>query len=379
MSIEIQKDLENESITKYLDFIFEKINIDGYEIVYKITNSKTNLNAIISIHDLTLGTALGGIRIKNYSSFDEALNDVLRLSKGMTYKSAVAEVGFGGGKSVIMLQPSQKKTQELLLSFGEAVDFLKGKYICAEDMGCTPDDMLTISKKTKYVVGLPTEKSSGNPAKFTAWGVFQGIRATLYKLFGSTSFQGRKIAIQGLGSVGLNLVDFLFWQGADLVVTDVNPEALKTVSSTYGIKAVKPNEIFEQQCDIFSPCAIGGIINDDNISKLKCKAVCGCANNQLLEDRHADILKKKNILYAPDFVVNAGGLLNVSAELDKEGYHPKRPKEKIDKIYDMILEIYNISEKNDISTNQAAIKLAQFKIESGIGKRKDRLYFHYFE
>jgi len=373
------KDSLEENVINYLDFVFEKLDVDGYELVYKICNSKTKLNAIIALHDLTLGTALGGIRIKNYSTFDDALNDVLRLSRGMTYKSAVAEVGFGGGKSVVMLEKDQKKTKELLLSFGEAVNFLNGKYICAEDMGCTPDDMLVISNKTKYVVGLPTIKSSGNPSKFTAWGIFQGIKATLKKLYGSTSVKSKKFAIQGLGSVGLHLLDFLFWEGADITVTDINEELLQKLKASFGVKVVKPSEIYEQNVDIFSPCAVGGIINDETIAQLKCKAICGCANNQLLNDRHSNLLKDKNILYAPDFVVNAGGLINVSSELDKEGYNPRKSKEKIDKLYEMILEIYEISEKNNISTNEAAIKLAQFKIKSGIGIRKEKLYFNHLE
>ncbi len=378
MSIKLQKKTNKSSIKKYSDFVFEKLDIEGYEEVYKVINDKTKLLAIISIHDTTLGCALGGTRIYSYPSFEKALEDVLRLSKGMTYKSAAAEAGFGGGKSVIIVNNIKDKTQELLTSFGQAVNILEGKYICAEDMGCTPQDMLIIKKKTKYVVGLPQEKSSGDPSRFTAWGVFRGIQATLNKLYGSDSVNNKKIAIQGLGSVGLHLVDHLFWQGADLIITDIDEEKTKRFASKYGAKYVKPQDIYKEKCDIFSPCAIGGIINDKTIDVLQCKAICGCANNQLLEDRHSDLLKSKNILYAPDFIVNAGGLINVAAELDKEGYHPKRPRDKIHKLYDMLNEIYKIADESNISTNQAAIKLAQYKIKCGIGKRK-QLYFHHFE
>jgi leucine dehydrogenase len=378
MTIELQKKSNKPSIKKISDFIFEKLDIEGYEDVYKITNEKSKLLAIISIHDTTLGCALGGIRIYSYPNFEKALEDALRLSKGMTYKSAVAEAGFGGGKSVIIVNSIKDKTEDLLTSFGEAVDLLKGKYICAEDMGCSPQDMLVIKKKTKYVVGLPLEKSSGDPSGFTAWGVFRGIQATLNKLYGSTSVADKKIAIQGLGNVGMHLADYLFWHGADLILTDIDEEKAKRLATKYGAKAVKAENIYKEKCDIFSPCAIGGIINDNTIPHLQCKAICGCANNQLLEDRHCDLLKEKNIIYAPDFVVNAGGLINVANELDKEGYHPKTSREKIHKLYEMINEIYKIADDENISTNQAAIKLAQYKIKCGIGRRK-QLYFHHFE
>lgn len=378
MSIQLQKNTKRSSIKNISDFVFEKLDVEGYKEVYKITNSKTKLLAIISIHDTTLGCSLGGIRILSYPNFEKALEDALRLSKGMTYKSAVAEAGFGGGKSVIILQDSKDKNEALLTSFAEAVNILEGRYICAEDMGCTPNDMAIIGKVTKYAVGLPNEKSSGDPSGFTAWGIYRGIQATLNKIYGSDSVANKKIAIQGLGSVGHHLVDYLFWNGADLVITDIDEKKAKQIAFKYGIRAVKPDEIFTQKCDIFSPCAIGGILNDKTINSLKCKAICGCANNQLLEDRHGDMLKEKNILYAPDFVVNAGGLINVAAELDKEGYDPKRSRDKVHKIYEMLNDIYKIADENNISTNQAAIKLAQYKIKCGIGKRK-QLYFHHFE
>lgn len=379
MSIDIQKNPVKAPIKRYLDFIFEKLPIPGYEMVYKISNEKTNLLAIVAIHDTTLGDALGGTRIKSYATFEEALEDVLRLSKGMTYKSAIAQEGFGGGKSVIILKDIKDKNEKLLRSFGQAVNFFKGKYIGAEDMGCSEEDVLTVSKETKYVVGLPLEKSSGNPARFTAWGIFRGIQATLNKLYGSTSINNKKIAIQGLGSVGMLLADYLFWHGADLVISDIDEKKLKKLAITYGAKVVRPNDIYKEECDIFSPCAMGGIINDETIDVLRCKAVCGSANNQLLEDRHGNILKEKNILYVPDFVVNSGGLLNVAAELDKEGYNPKRPRNKVHKLYDVVTQIYEIADENDISTNLAAIKLAQYNIKCGIGRRKEKLYFHHFE
>jgi len=378
MTIELQKKINKSSIKKYSDFIFEKLKIEGYEDVYKVTNYKTKLLAIISIHDTTLGKALGGIRIKDYPNFEKALEDVLRLSKGMTYKSAITEAGFGGGKSIIIVNSINDKNETLLQSFGEAVNILKGRYICAEDMGCSPEDVLVIRKKTKYVVGLPHKKSSGDPSKFTAYGILRGIQSILNRLYGSDCINNKKIAIQGLGSVGKHLAEFLFWNGADLILSDIDEEKAKEIAFKYKAKAVKAEDIYKEKCDIFSPCAIGGIINDETIDVLQCKAICGCANNQLLEDRHADILREKKILYAPDFVVNAGGLINVAAELDKEQYHPKRSREKIHKIYETLSEIYKKADENNISTNQAAINLAQYKIKCGIGKR-EQLYFHHFE
>lgn len=375
MAVKIQKNINKKNVKKYLDFVFEKLEIEGYEAVYKVTNAKTDLLAIIALHDSTLGTPLGGTRIATYKNFDEALTDALRLSKGMSYKAAMAEVGFGGGKSVIVVKDIKDKNEKLLKSFGEAVNILEGNYICSEDMGCTPKDVMVIREKTKYVVGLPHEKSSGNPSKFTAWGVFQGILATLKKLYGSKSIKGKKIAIQGLGSVAHYLIEHLFWHGADLIISDIDETKLKKFANAATI--VTPQDIYKQECDIFVPCAIGGIINDETIAMLRCKAVCGAANNQLLEDRHAEVLRDKNILYAPDFVVNAGGLINVSFELDKEGYCPKKSLQKTDKIYTSLLEIYKIADQNDITTNKAAIKLAQFKMKSGIGKRKSNLYFHH--
>lgn len=378
MSIGLQKKSTKSSIIKYFDFVFEKLEIDGYEEVYKVTNDKTKLLAIIAIHDTTLGCALGGTRIHFYPNFEDALKDALRLSKGMTYKSAVAEAGFGGGKSVIIVNSLQDKNEELLSSFGQAVNFLEGKYICAEDMGCTPQDMLHIRKKTKFVVGLPHEKSSGDPSKFTAWGVYRGIQATLKKLYKDDSVENRKIAIQGLGNVGIHLAEILFWNGADLVLSDIDEKKTKMLCAKYGANAVSPKDIYKENCDIFSPCAIGGIINDETIDLLQCKAVCGSANNQLLDDKHGDMLKRKNILYAPDFVINAGGLINVANELDKDGYNSKKPRAKVHKLYEMVSEIYKIAQENDISTNEAAIKLAHYKIKCGIGRR-DKLYFHHFE
>lgn len=358
-----------------MELQMEKLPVKGYEQVLKVTEKKSKLTAIIAIHDTTLGPALGGIRIHSYASFNEALEDALRLSKGMTYKSAVSEVGFGGGKSVIIADSKTEKTPERLLAFGAAVDSLGGNYICAEDVGCTPEDCKIIRRATKYVVGLPS--SSGNPGPFTAWGVFRGIQSAAKKVFGTDSLEGVTVAIQGLGNVGSNLANYLFWAGANLILSDSDFAKAECLAARYGAKAIPADQILSVECDILAPCALGGIINDQTIPRFRCKAIAGGANNQLLRDAHALVLKEKGILYAPDFVINSGGLLNVSAELEENGYNPAYPRAKTSKIYDCLTAIYEISEKSKDSTHAAALSLAEYRIKYGIGKRLLSPVFHH--
>lgn len=355
----------------------ERLTVKGYDQVVKVTDKTVGLSAIIAIHDVTLGPALGGIRIQPYSTFNDALEDVLRLAKGMTYKSAVAEVGYGGGKSVIIADPKKQKTPEMLLAFGAAVQELGGIYICAEDVGCTTEDVKIVRRATKYVVGLADSKSSGDPGPFTAWGTFRGIQATLKKLFGSDSLEGRTIAIQGLGNVGLNLAEFCFWAGATLLLSDIDPIKVQKTAAKYGAKVMAPDQILFAECDILAPCALGGVLNDQTIPKLHCKGIAGCANNQLLKGIHADLLRDRGILYAPDFVINAGGLLNVAAELEDEGYVPTHPRQKVQRIYDTLGAIYEIAERNRESTHTAALALADYRIKYSIGKRVIPPTFHH--
>ena len=355
----------------------EKIEVDGYELVVKATHREAGLTSIIAIHNSTLGPSLGGIRIQPYASFEKALEDVLRLSRGMTYKSAIAEVGFGGSKSVIIADPKTGKTPELLLAFGEAVERLQGRYICAEDAGCNVEDVKIIRRKTKYVVGLPNAKSSGDPSPFTAWGVFRGIQSVIKKIFGTDSLEGKTVAVQGLGNVGAHLSEFLFWAGAGLVLSDLDMNKAARLARKYGGKAVSPDQILQTECDVFAPCAFGAVLNDQTIPQLRCKAVAGAANNQLLRDSHANVLRDRKILYAPDFVINAGGLLNVAAELEDEGYEPTAPRYKIHHIYDTLLAIYEIAERNQESTHTAALSLADYRIKYGLGKRVIPPTFHH--
>lgn len=357
--------------------LIEKIPVEGYELVVRLTDPETSLHAIIAIHDTTLGPALGGTRIYPYASEKEALEDVLRLSKGMTYKSSIVGVGCGGGKSIIIANPKTDKTPELLRSFGRGVESLQGLYICAEDVGCSTEDVKEIHKTTKYVVGLAHKKSSGDPSFFTAWGVFRGIQATIQEIFGSDSLEGKKVAIQGLGNVGGNLANYLFWAGAELILSDIDSEKLQSYVQRFGAKMVSEKEILSVECDILAPCAMGGILNEKTIPQLKCKAVAGGANNQLLKESDAELLHKKGILYAPDFIVNAGGLLNVAQEIEPEGYSPVISRNKVHQIYDTLLSIYDIAKKNNESTQRAALALAKYRVKYGIDKRTSSPIFHH--
>ncbi len=346
-----------------------EIPVEGYEKVVEAIDKEAGLHSFIAVHSTQMGPSLGGTRIYPYESTEEALTDALRLSKGMTYKSAMAELGLGGGKSVIIADPSKEKTEDLLRAFGKAVDTLKGMYICAEDMGTSVEDMALIKSVTPYVVALAEAQSSGDPSRFTAYGTFRGIQAVAYKLWGTNSLEGKSIAIQGLGSVGAKLARILFWEGAKLIVADVNDEVTAEVAEKYSATVLPTDEIAYAECDIFAPCAMGGILNDESIPKLKCQAVAGAANNQLLEPRHGEELMNRGILYAPDFVVNAGGIINVAVELEPGGYNAVTARQKVDHLYQVLISVFNIAEKRKIPTSVAADDLAEHKLRYGIGKR----------
>ncbi len=358
-------------------FSIEEVSVAGYEKVYKVTNKHVGLNAIICIHSTAMGPSLGGTRIYPYSSYEAAMSDVMRLARGMTYKSLLSETGWGGAKSVIICDPKRGKTREMLQAFGLAVNSLGGEYICAEDVGSTPEDMALISQVNPYVVGLPYEDSSGNPSPFTAWGTFRGIQSALHKLYGSDSLENRVVAVQGLGSVGWELVHFLFWHGAKLVVTDIDAEKCHKVAKATGAQVVSPEEILYVPCDVLAPCAMGGVISEKTIPRLRCRAIAGSANNQLMKDSDAEELFARNILYAPDFVINAGGLINVSSELDPQGYNPFAARRRVDQIYDKLVLIYNIAQQNRCSTQKACMMLADYRLKYGVGKRVEPPCFHH--
>lgn len=351
--------------------------IDEYEKVLEFIDSDHGLRAFIAIHNTRLGVALGGTRFFHYDSADKALTDVLRLAKGMSYKSALAEVGTGGGKSVIMADKNHTKTPDLLRAFARAVNLLQGEYICAEDVGITASDLTVMREGTQYIVGIPHLKSSGNPSPFTAFGVFMGLLAASFKKWNTRSLKGKKVAIQGVGSVGRILAEYLFFAGADLIISDINQELCREIAHRMGATIVSPQEILTVECDIFSPCAMGGILNSKTIPNFKCEIVAGAANNQLLSSEDGALLQQMGILYAPDFVINAGGLINVCCEIEPEGYSATLARERIELIYERVMEIFDRSEQQGCSTNDVAIQIGDERLKKKIGKRTIPPVFHH--
>jgi leucine dehydrogenase len=343
-----------------------RLPIDGYEEVYRATDRRTGLLAFLAVHDTTLGPALGGCRMWHYSREQDAITDALRLSKGMTYKSAVAGTGLGGGKAVIIGDPKTQKTPELFRAMGRFVNTVGGRYTTAEDVGTSVPDMVYVREETKHVSGLPRDMGgSGDPSPYTALGVFKGLLAAVGAVFDSEDLSGRKVAIQGIGNVGYNLGKQLREVGAELVITDVAEERLKQAADELQAEVVAPREIYSVECDVFAPCALGAILNDRTIPELKCKVVAGGANNQLAEDRHGEALLKRGILYAPDFVINAGGIINVSVEFVKGGYDEQKSLERVNNIYNAIKDIIRTSREQEIPTSQAAVVLAEEILAEG--------------
>lgn len=352
----------------------KEVKIDGYQKVIEATDPKTKLHCFIAIHSTALGPSLGGTRIYPYTSSEEALADVLKLAKAMTFKSAVAELGIGGGKSVIIADPENQKNEDLLMAFGKIVDTLKGAYIAAEDVGSSTEDMAIIHRSTPYVAALP-KNSSGDPSRFTAWGVFRGIQAAANKIWGSASLKGKKILVQGLGNVGSKLVDYLFWEGAELLICESNKEKLKEHAIQYGAKIVDLNHFASTECDLFAPCAMGGVINENTVHQLKCRGIAGGANNQLASPLMAEILKQRSILYAPDYVINAGGLINATEEFNAQGYNAVSSREKVNHIYSSLLTIFEQAEIKNKTTPQIADEIAENNLLHQIGQRKTPINF----
>jgi leucine dehydrogenase len=342
-----------------------EIRVDGYEKVVRCLDAATGLHALIAVHDTTLGPSLGGMRMLHYANEEEALFDVLRLSKGMTYKSAVADTGLGGGKSVVLGDP-KNKSEALFAAMGRFVDSLGGKYITAEDMNIGIGDLLQVRKATKWVTGLSRELGgSGNPSPYTAHGAFHGMRAVLEERFGGPSFAGKRVLIQGVGAVGGRLAELLKGAGAHVIICDINEARVQELCNKHGYEGVADSKHLEVACDVYAPCARGATINDHTLPKLKCKAIAGVANNQLLEPRHGDALREKGILYAPDYVINAGGIINVSFELLPGGYDEARAVAKIERIYDNLKQVFAIAREQKVSTHVAADRLAEQRIAAG--------------
>jgi leucine dehydrogenase len=340
--------------------IFDFMGSHGHEQVVLCSEPSVGYRGIIAIHNTTLGPALGGTRFWNYATEEEAIVDALRLAKGMTYKAAVTGLNLGGGKSVIIGDPRIKQGREMIFrAHGRFVDSLKGRYITAEDVGTSVEDMDFVQMETKFVAGL--QGGSGDPSPITAHGTYYGIKAAAKAKYGSDSLKDMTIAVQGVGHVGYYLCQYLSEEGAKLIVTDIDEERVRTVVTQFGGKAVAPNDIYSVDAPVFAPCALGAIVNDKTLPNMKFEIIAGAANNQLAEERHGDELEKRGVLYAPDYVINAGGLINVYGEIN--GWSADRAKRKAGEIYDTLLQLFDLSKKEGLPTYKAADRLAERRIE----------------
>ena len=348
--------------------LFETLETSGHEQVVFCHNRDAGLKAIIAIHNTTLGPALGGVRMRPYANTDDALRDVLRLSRTMTYKNALAGLNVGGGKAVIIGDPKTAKSEVLFRAFGRQVEALAGRYITAEDVGTDVNDMENIYLETGFVTGVhQVHGGSGDPAPFTAYGALQALMASVKRKFGHEEVGKTSIAVQGLGHIGMELVKLLRDRGAKLYVTDLDSTLVDRAVSDFGAEAVKPDEIHEVNADVFAPCALEGAISLDVLPRLKARIICGTANNQLANPEVGDELHARGILYAPDYAVNAGGVMNVSLEID--GYNRERAMRMMRTIYHNLGRIYEISGRDGVPTYMAADRLAEERI-GAIGKLK---------
>jgi leucine dehydrogenase len=363
---------DNKSFNPESGSVFEQVTAFNHEQICFFNDEATGLKAIVAIHDTTLGPALGGTRMWNYATEAEAINDVLRLSRGMTYKAAITGLNLGGGKAVIIGDSKKDKSEAFMRRYGKFIDGLAGKYITAEDVGTSTRDMEYISMETKHVAGIPESiGGSGDPSPVTAYGVFNGMKACAKSVYGSDSLAGKKVAVQGIGNVGENLVRHLREEGATVFISDINEERLNQVAQRYEAKVVSNKDIYDLDIDIYAPCALGATVNTDTINRLKCAIISGAANNQLaVEAEHGAMLMKKGILYAPDFLINAGGLINVYSELN--GYNKKRAMQQTEHIYEVTLDIIKLSKDENIPTYMAANRIAEKRI-ADISKLNSKL------
>lgn len=346
-----------------IDPVFGQVSFDNHEQIVFCNDKDTGLKAIIGIHNTVLGPALGGTRMWKYTNEWEALNDVLRLSRGMTYKSAVTGLNLGGGKAVIIGDSKTDKTPAMISKFGEFVNSLSGKYITAEDVGTTTADMDLIRDVTPHVTGISQARGgSGNPSPVTAYGVYMGMKAAAKYKFGTENLAGKRILVQGIGHVGETLVEYLTKEGALVQITDINDGRVQEVSSKYGAQIFTGADVYSADVDIYAPCALGATVNDETINRIQAKVIAGAANNQLANEQiHGQILKDKGILYAPDFLINAGGIINVYAEI--VGYDSAEAMRRTENIYNTTLEILTFAEANNMTTYQAALSVAEKRIE----------------
>ncbi|MCG6957889.1 MAG: leucine dehydrogenase [Gemmatimonadetes bacterium] len=338
--------------------LFDLMAEHGHEQLVFWSEPLFGYKGIIAIHDTTLGPALGGTRFWNYASEADAIVDALRLSRGMTYKAAIAGLSLGGGKSVIIGDPNTPNREMVFRSHGRAVDSLKGRYITAEDVGTSPDDMEFVQMETEHVVGVVG--GSGDPSPVTAYGVYRGIKACAAFRYGDESLAGRHVAVQGVGHVGYYLCRDLAAEGAKLTVSDIDPDRVRRIVEEFGATAVQSDAIYDVEADVFAPCALGAVVNDDTLGRFHFDIVAGAANNQLARAEHGQSLEQKGVLYAPDYVINAGGLINVYGELER--WSPERAKWKAGEIYGTLLRIFERARSESVSTSVAADRLAEARI-----------------
>jgi leucine dehydrogenase len=346
--------------------VFESISKTDHEEVVFCQNKDAGLKAIIAIHNSVLGPALGGLRMWPYATEQDALNDVLRLSRGMTYKAAVSGLNLGGGKAVIIGDPSKDKSEALFRAFGRFVNSLNGRYITAEDVGIDVNDMEYVYRETEFVTGVhQVHGGSGDPSPFTAYGTLQGLIAALQTQYGNEDIGKYSFAVQGVGHVGMEYLKLLRERGAKVFVTDINKELVQRAVDDYGAEAVALDDIYDVDANVYSPCALGGTVNENTLGRLKCQVICGAANNQLASNEIGDELQRRGILYAPDYAVNAGGLMNVSLEID--GYNRERAMRMLRTINLNLTRIFEISKRDNIPTYKAADRMAEERI-AAIGK-----------
>lgn len=347
-----------------IDPVFGQLSFDNHEQIVFCNDKDTGLKAIIGIHNTVLGPALGGTRMWQYNNEWEALNDVLRLSRGMSFKAAITGLNLGGGKAVIIGDAKTQKTPELMKRFGEFVHTLSGKYITAEDVGMETSDMDLVREVTPYVTGISEAiGGAGNPSPITAYGVFMGMKAAAKYKFDTDILEDKTVLVQGIGHVGESLVEHLTNEGAKVIISDINEDRLNAVSTKYGAEIYRGNDIYSEAVDIYAPCALGATINDRTINKIQAKVIAGAANNQLAnEDIHGQMLKDRGIVYAPDFLINSGGIINVYAEL--ENYGKTEIMRKTENIYNTTLEILGKAEASNMTTHHAALNIAQARIDA---------------
>ncbi|MEH0158516.1 Glu/Leu/Phe/Val dehydrogenase dimerization domain-containing protein [Limibacter armeniacum] len=349
--------------------VFDKVSEMGHEQVVFCHDEATGLKAIIAVHNTVLGPALGGTRMWMYENEQQALNDALRLSRGMTFKNSIAGLNLGGGKAVIIGDARKHKTEALLRAYGKFVRNLNGKYITAEDVGMNSSDMEHIAAETKHVSGMPEARGGlGDPSPFTAYTTYMGMKAAAKKAYGTDSLAGKRVSVQGAGHVGEYLIQHLKEEGCQIYVSDFYADRVKEVVNKYGIEGVGLDEIYDLDVDIYSPCALGATVNDETLSKLKCDIIAGCANNQLADEKiHGDLCREKGILYAPDFLINSGGVINVYAEVISS--NKEWTKHKCEEVYDQTLRVFEGSDEHNKNTQEVAIEIAQQRIDS-IAKTK---------